>query len=292
MEPIKEEPEDFGASTTMLNNIEEHPGSIAAGLMTARDVENQSESETMTSGDTEDQSPTDNMALNELEGYSDLLDADSLSPRDTEQQSEASTVILGDFEEHPGTVGTLVVAVSDSPKPSPSARGSPDHDSDEENHFSLSPETFTTPPGATSSRRRSTTRSTHAAGQSPSSIGSEACMACQEGTGRDFFGYCGPCTFKSGRWRLCDMCSRCLPSVGWRGFCFDCVPMVKSERDYIWAPGTESIKELIGEQRLHRCLRCGNDKVFDKTCEVCWGPQPDEYYGPIIHESTGGLDPD
>ena len=87
------------------------------------------------------------------------------------------------------------------------------------------------------------------------------------------------------------MCDRVLPSVGWRGICFDCIPMTESEKDYIWPPGTQSIKEQLGLSRIHTCLRCGNDKTWEKTCEVCWGHQPQEDNEQIIHYSNGTLDP-
>jgi hypothetical protein len=84
--------------------------------------------------------------------------------------------------------------------------------------------------------------------------------------------------------------SRFLFGSSWWGICFDCIPIAEFERDYIWPPGTVSIGETLGLPRLHTCLRCGNKKEFEKTCEACWGPQPQEDDGPIIHQSNGTLE--
>ncbi|KAH7260515.1 hypothetical protein B0J15DRAFT_582646 [Fusarium solani] len=242
METIKEEPEDFGANSMMLNNIEQHPDTVGAGALVVRDVEDQSESDTMTSGETDGQSPTDDMSLDELEEFSDAFSAGALIERDSDEQSEASTVILADFNEQSNTAGTRDVAMAGAPELSPNAnKSSPDSDSgpEEENQFALTPEPPTTP-GGSSSLHYTILDSQDDQKPSLSPRGSDTCMACQEGSGRHFFGYCGPCAFQEGRWRLCDVCQRCLPSVGWRGLCFDCVPMTESERGYIWPPGTEA----------------------------------------------------
>ncbi|KAJ4208730.1 hypothetical protein NW767_001839 [Fusarium falciforme] len=268
METIKEEPEDFGANSMMLSNIEQHPDTVGAGALVVRD-EDQSESDTMTLGETDNQSPTDDMSLDEFEEFSDAFSAGALIERDSDEQSEASTVILADFNGQSNTAGARDVAMIGAPELSPNAnKFNPDSDSgpDEENQLALTPEPSTTPGGSTSLHYTIfDSQDDQKPSLSPS--GSDTCMACQEGSGRHFFGYCGPCAYQAGRWRLCDMCDRVLPSVGWRGICFDCIPVTESERDYIWPPGTESVKEQLGLPRIHTCLRCGNDKTFGKTCE-------------------------
>ncbi|KAJ4319562.1 hypothetical protein N0V84_006292 [Fusarium piperis] len=183
MESIKEEPKDFGARGTTLSDIEQYPHAVGVGALIERDAENQSDSDTMTLGETEEQSPTHNMTLNELEDYSDVLGSGDLIPRDAEAQSEASTVILGDFEKHPDTPG------AHAPELSLSVKNSPDEDSDEENQFALTPEPFTTPRGTTSSRSFSIIGSPHTQEQSLSPRRFENCMACQEGTREYFFGW-------------------------------------------------------------------------------------------------------
>ncbi|RSL96293.1 hypothetical protein CEP52_011525 [Fusarium oligoseptatum] len=284
METIQEEPEDFGSSSPMSSDIEESATIADAGPLVVRNPDTYSDSDA--SGETVEQSSTDNMSLGELQECSDFLGNEFLDQRDPDAQSEASTVILADSEANSSTAGTQDAVISDSPLLSPIIKNEPDSDSDEENHFALTP----SPPPNTP---ESTAAPYHTVIESQvSPCRPDECMACQEGRRIDFFGYCGPCAFKAGRWRLCSLCQRLLPSVGWRGMCFDCVPMTKGERDHIWPPNAESIGELLGHTQVHTCLRCGNEKSFEKTCEVCWGPQPEEQDGPIIHQSNGILDPD
>ncbi|RSL63039.1 hypothetical protein CEP54_005392 [Fusarium duplospermum] len=272
MESIKEEPEDFRPNSPMSSDIEQSPTRAEAGALVVRNPDNYSESDA--SGETVEQSSADDMSLGELEECSDLLDDDFLGERDSDAQSEASTVILGDFEANPSTVGTQDVAMPDAPLLSPSIKNEPDSDSDEENQFALTPSPSGNTPG-------SSTAPYHTVIDSQASpCRPDECMACQEGRRIEFFGYCGPCAFKAGRWRVCNVCQRLLPSVGWRGLCFDCVPMTESERDYIWAPNTESIAELLGHTTMHTCLRCGNDKPFEKTYEEV---------GSSINTLNGGL---
>lgn len=287
MEPIKEEAEDFGTNSMMLNNIEQDPDTIGAGALVVRD-EDQSQSDTMTLGETVDQSPTDDMSLDELEDFSDAFSGGALIDRDSDDHSEASTVILANRNQQPDTQDVTMTGALDlysNINPSPDN----DNDSDEENHLALTPEPVRTHRGTASSPFTDADSDDRDQSMSPKTT--QNCMACQEGSGFEYFGYCGRCAFQAGRWRLCDMCDNVLPSVGWRGICFNCIPLTESEKDYIWPPGTKSIKEQLGWPRIHMCLRCGNDKTFEKTCEICWGPQPQEDNGPIIHQSNGTIDP-
>ncbi|EEU38958.1 uncharacterized protein NECHADRAFT_81480 [Fusarium vanettenii 77-13-4] len=150
MEPIKEEPEDFGTNSMMLNNIEQDPDTVDAGALVLRDVEDQSQSDTMTLGETVDQSPTDDMSLDELEDFSDAFSGGALIDRDSDDHSEASTVILANRNQQPDTQDVTMTGALDlysNINPSPDN----DNDSDEENHLALTPEPARTHRGTASS---------------------------------------------------------------------------------------------------------------------------------------------
>ncbi|KAM0425154.1 hypothetical protein ACHAPT_009715 [Fusarium lateritium] len=289
MPTIEEQSTTIDAQNTLVPYVQEQPANVGADNMTLTTTEQSATNVVMP--DTQEH-PANVDAQNSLIPYvqeqpenvgaDDMIMATTGSQLgyastqgmimpDTRQQpvdGATQNALIPYAQEQPGTAGADNMTLTTTGEQSANV-GTPHRDSDEENQYALTPSPLSlsrTPPGATHPRSRvliSWTRP-HA---EPSLAPSRNCIACQEGIKFRNLDYCGPCSFEAGRWMVCDMCQRALPSVGYRGLCLNCVPKTPFEENWVWSPNTQSIRQLLGQNRIDVCLRCGSEKVFEKTCE-------------------------
>lgn len=104
------------------------------------------------------------------------------------------------------------------------------------------------------------------------------CVACKAERTKDNHPlYCGPCGFVSGRWEACFHCGMYLPSVGFRDYCTDCVPLFHGEKaEYTWPPQSHD------EEKWVVCRRCANRAPQSQTCQICWPGSRDPLKGEFV----------